>query len=161
MKFPTNADTGQYLDQAAAAAWAKSNGVDGQPAPPRNLQAQPGSRNVLVTWDAPEVATGIVGYKIYTANEGQLLDTLNDPNVRQYTVPASSGSTPPGVNIFVSSITKRSESTKTQIQGTAKTEAGAPTNASPPPGSAASGQTGNNLPLDNGPINIGGRAGPL
>ena len=150
MKFPANAQTGQYLDPAAASAWARSNGTSGRPDAPRNLQAQAGSRKVLVTWDAPVVATGIVGYRIYKDNESSLLDSIYDPNVRQYSVPASAGSSPPTINMFVSSISKRSESVKVQIQGKATAESGAPADPSPPSGSAASGATGKISGVDGG-----------
>lgn len=142
MKWPRNPDTAEPLDQQAARAFIRQNGTTSRPNPPRNLRAQSGSRKVLATWDAPLVADGIVGYRIYTENENSALDTLYDPNVRQYSVAASAGSTPPTKNIFVSSISKNSESTKMQIQGTATSEAGAPTDPTPPPGSAASGDTG-------------------
>lgn len=148
MKYPINFATGEYLDQAGAASWVKANGPSSRPNPPRNLQAQSGSRKVLVTWDTPIVSDGIVGYKIYKDNEGSLLDSVYDPNVRQYPVPASSGSTPPSVNIFVSSFTKRDESIKVQVQGAATAEAGAPADPKPPADSAASGTTGPRLGID-------------
>jgi hypothetical protein len=150
MRFPANAQTGEYLDQASAATWARANGTNSRPNPPRNLQTQAGSRKALVTWDAPLVASGLVGFKIYTDNENSLLDTLYDPNVRQYNVPASSGSTPPTKNVFISAFSKNSESVKVQIQVHATAEAGAPTDPAPPPGSAASGTTGAKFPFDGG-----------
>jgi hypothetical protein len=142
MKFPSNTKTGEYLDQAAAATWAKTNGGIARPQPPRNIQAQSGSRKILVTWDAPLVAGGIIGYRIYTENELSLLATINDSSVRQYGVPASAGSSPPTKNIFVSSFSQRGESVQVQIQGKASVEAGAPSDPSVPAGSAASGTTG-------------------
>lgn len=105
---------------------------------------------MLVTWDAPIVADGIVGYKIYTENEGSLLATMYDPNVRQYSVAASAGSSPPTKNIFVSSFSKNNESVKVQIQGKATAEAGAPADPAVPPSSAASGTTGGKLGIDAG-----------
>jgi hypothetical protein len=104
MKYPVNMETGKPLDQAGAAEWFRVNGDNRKPDPPRNLQAQSGSRKVLVTWDAPIVTDGIIGYKIYTTNENQLLDTVADANVRQYSVPASSGASPAVINIFVSQL---------------------------------------------------------
>lgn len=148
MKFPTNADTGEYLTQDQAASWARTNGTIGRPNPPRNLLAQSGSRKVLVTWDTPIQSDDIVGWKIYTNNENALLDSIYDPNVRQYSIPASSGTTPPVINIFVSSISKRSESTKVQVQGSATAETGAPSDPAPPAGSAASGDTGKKASFD-------------
>ena len=148
MKWPINTQTGEYLDQAAGQAFVRQNGTPTRPNPPRNLQAQSGSRKILVTWDAPIVADGIIGYKIYTENEGSLLATLGDPNVRQYSVPANAGSNPPTKNVFVSSFSKNNESVKVQIQGKASVEAGAPTDPAVPPASAASGNTGKKLGID-------------
>lgn len=150
MKWPYNPQTGEPLDQQSAIGFARQNGTTARPQPPRNLQAQSGSRKILVTWDSPIVADGIVGYKIYTENEGSLLDTLYDPNVRQYSVPSSAGSSPPTKNIFISSFSKNNESVKVQIQGKASVEAGAPTDPTVPPGSAASGTTGSHLVFDGG-----------
>lgn len=156
IKWPVNTQTGEYLDQAAGQAFVRQNGTTSRPNPPRNLQAQSGSRKVLVTWDAPIVADGIVGYKIYTENESSLLDTLYDPNVRQYSVPASAGSSPPTKNIFVSSFSKNNESPKVQIQGKASVEAGAPADPAVPPGSAASGTTGPKFGIDGRPTTDSG-----
>jgi hypothetical protein len=156
MKWPFNPATGEPLDQRTAKAFIRQNGTTSRPQPPRNLQAQSGSRKILTTWDAPIVADGIVGYKIYTENENSLLDTLSDPNVRQYSVPASAGSSPPTKNIFISSFSKNNESVKVQIQGKASVEAGAPTDPSVPAGSAASGTTGKKLAIDGSDISDGG-----
>lgn len=134
--------TGEPLDQAAATQYFRVNSDNSIPDPPRNLQAQSGSRKVLTTWDAPVNTAGIVGYKIYTANEGQLLDTVTDPNVRQYNVPASAGTTPPVMNIFISSFTNQRESQKVQVKGSALVEASAPADPIPPTGSGAGGTTG-------------------
>jgi hypothetical protein len=155
MKWPINARTSQYLDPAAAQSFVRQNGTTARPQPPRNLQPQSGSRKILVTWDAPIVADGIVGYKIYTDNEGSLLDSIYDPNVRQYSVPASAGSSPPTKNVFISSISKNGESVKVQIQGKASVEAGAPTDPTVPPGSAASGTTGKKLSIDGSDLDSG------
>ena len=156
MKWPMNPRTAEPLDHQSAIAFARQNGVTARPNPPRNLQAQSGSRKILGTWDAPIVATGIVGYRIYTDNENSLLDTLYDPNVRQYSVPASAGSSPPTKNIFISSFSKNNESVKVQIQGKASVEAGAPTDPAVPPASAASGSTGEKLGVDGRPSSEAG-----
>jgi len=148
LKWPYNPQTAEPLDQQSAIAFARQNGTTARPQPPRNLQAQSGSRKVPVFWDAPIVADGIVGYKVYTENEGSLLDTLYDPNVRQYSVPASAGSSPPTKNIFISSFSKNNESVKVQIQGKASVEAGAPTDPAVPPASSASGNTGKKLGIE-------------
>lgn len=144
MKWPMNPLTSQPLDQQTAQAFIRQNGTNTRPQPPRNLQAQSGSRKILTTWDAPIVADGIIGYRVYTENEGSLLATINDPSVRQYAVPATAGSSPPTKNIFVSSFSQKGESVRVQIQGKASVEAGAPADPSVPPGSAASGTTGGN-----------------
>lgn len=145
-----NMQTGDYLDQSAAHSFIRQNGTTARPAPPRNLQTQSGSRKVLVTWDAPLVTDGILGYKVYTDSESSLLATLNDANVRQYNVDASAGATPPSKSIFISSFTKNNESVKVQIIGTATAEAGAPADPAPPPDSAATGKTGVSFGFDGG-----------
>jgi len=150
MKWPADPQTGDYLNKADAQSWARQNGTTKRPDAPRNLQAQSGARKILVTWDAPEVADGVIGYKIYVDSESSLLDTLYDANVRQYNVPASSGSTPPKKNVFISAFSKRFESVKVQVQGSATAEAAAPSDPSPPAGSAASGQTGGSFAVDGG-----------
>lgn len=143
MKFPTNAATGEYLDQAAAASFARLNGVVTTPGQPRNPQAQSGSRGFLLTWDLPPNFKDVVGFKIYKDTEGSLLDTIADPNARQYFVPSSSGSAPPVTNAFITAYNaKGAESNPVQAQGSAAVEAGAPPDPSPPSGSAASGSTG-------------------
>jgi hypothetical protein len=148
LKYPVNSTTGKVLDRADAMAFAKNNGIPGAVKQPRNLQAQSGSRKILVTWDAPEKTEGIIGYRVYTDSEFSLLDTISDPNVRQYSVPASAGASPPTKNIFISAFSKQAESLKVQIQGKATAEAGAPADPAPPPGSAASGTTGRPLGID-------------
>lgn len=150
MKYPTDPDTGEYLNTRDAITFTRLNGSQTRPDPPRNLQYQPGSRKALVTFDAPTVTTGIVGYKFYVDSETSLLDTVNDPNVRQYSIPSSAGATPPTRNVFISSFTKNNESVKVQIQVKATAEAGAPVDPTPPPGSAASGTTGKTLGFDGG-----------
>lgn len=155
MKYPLNMETGRPLDQAGATQYFRVNGNGQRPSPPRNLQAQSGSRKILVTWDAPIVSDGIVGYKIYTDNENSLLDSLYDPSVRQYSVPATAGTSPPTKNIFISSISKSGESVRVQIQGKASVEAGAPVDPSVPPGSAASGKTGAKLSIDGSAVDSG------
>lgn len=141
------------MSQADAASWAKTNGGVKRPQPPRNLQAQSASRKVQLFWDQPGDTSGLIGYRIYADNENSLLDSIYDPNVRQYNAPASSGSTPPTRNFFVSSFSKRGESAKVQVQGAATAESGAPADPAPPAGSAASGTTGKTVGVDGNGFN--------
>lgn len=156
MRFPADSKTGNNLTQAQAASWARTNGGNRRPQPPRNPQAQGGSRKVLVTWDMPFVSDDIIGWRIYKDNENSMLDSIYDPNVRQYTVQATAGATPPTINVFISSLSKRSESSKVQVQGAALAESGAPTDPAPPPGSAASGDTGKKVGIDGAGTNDSG-----
>lgn len=134
---------GKYLSKEAAKTFIGVNGSQGKPGQPRSLQAQSGSRKVLVTWDLPADKTDIQGWKIYNGTDRALLDTVNDASVRQYAVPASSGATPTTANIWVSSFNAAGiESNPVQVQGTATAEAGAPSDPAPPAGSPASGNTG-------------------
>lgn len=140
--WPKNPD-GTYLTRDAAKTFISVNGTQDIPPAPRTLQAQSGSRKVLVTWDLPAKKDDISGWKIYTGTENGLLDTVRDGSVRQYAVPASSGATPSTQNIFISSFNIAGiQSKKVQVQGTASVEASAPPDPTPPAGSPASGDTG-------------------
>src|SRR5579883_1187670 len=55
-----------------------------RPDPPRNLISQPGSLEALITWNAPIKFNEVAGWRIYRDNEGNLVDTILDPNSRQY-----------------------------------------------------------------------------
>lgn len=140
--WPKNPD-GTYLDKDAAKTFFRVNGSQRMPGLVRSVQAQSGSRKLVVTWDLPDDRADIKGYKVYTGTERSLLDTIKDGNVRQYQIPASSGSTPTTTNVFISAFNLAGiESKKVQVQGTATAEAGAPSDPPPPAGSPASGDTG-------------------
>lgn len=138
MKYPSDSQTREYLDKASGVSWARSNGTDNKPQQPRNLQVQSGSRGALVTWDMPPAFADIAGFRIYKDSENSLLDTIYDSNVRQYKIPLSSGAAPPVTNVFISAFNVRGkESGPVQAQVSATAEASAPSDPSPPSGSAA------------------------
>jgi hypothetical protein len=144
MKYPVFSDQPFSLDQRRQAGeLVRNRGTNKRPSPPRGLIAQSGSRKCLVTWEFPPIYKDIVGWNIYKGTESQKLDTIKDPNTRQYAVDCSAGAAPPTVNIYISSVNALGiESQKVQVQGKATAEAGAPMDPSPLPGTAASGDAG-------------------
>jgi hypothetical protein len=138
MKFPTDSVTGKYLDKAAALSWARTNGTSNKPQQPRNPQAQSGSRGALITWDMPVVFSDIVGFRIFKDSENSLLDTIYDPNVRQYKVQLSAGASPQVTNLFISSFNVRGmQSNPVQVQASSLAEASAPADPAAPANSAS------------------------
>jgi hypothetical protein len=116
----------------------KVRGNGRPPEPPRDVQAQPGSRGALLTWKLPvSGADWIRGWKVYKDTESQLVQEIHDPGQRQLYVALTSGATPPITNLFVSSITAAgAESVKVVVKASAIAEVGAPAVPSPPPGYA-------------------------
>lgn len=140
--WPKNPD-GTYMDRASATTFSSVYGSQDRPGAPRSILTQSGSRKVVLTWDLPNLRTNVKGYKIYTGTEKSLAAIIRDGNVRQYSLDASSGTTPPTQNIFISSFTSAGiESYKAQVQGAAIAETSAPPDPPPPAGSPASGDTG-------------------
>lgn len=62
-----------------------------RPMPPRNLIAQPGSLQALITWNAPQNINNVLGYNVYGDNENNRIANIADPNTKQISVqlPAS------------------------------------------------------------------------
>ena len=54
-----------------------------RPQPPRNIQAQTGTMEVLLTWNAPADMRGVDGFRVDEGNENNLVFEKPDPNVRQ------------------------------------------------------------------------------
>lgn len=105
-----------------------TRGVQRQPQSPRGLVVQSAPRGVLVSWSLPIVYTDIVGWRIYKDTETNLFADIRDRGTRQYMVDSTGGSTPPNINIFISSVSALGiESPTVQIQGSALAETGAPT----------------------------------
>jgi len=91
-----------------------------RPDPPRSIIPQPGSLEALLTWNAPQKANDIVGWRIYKDNEGNLIDSILDPAARQYR-PKLPANTPTA--FYISSINGRGrESIKVQVIATANTD---------------------------------------
>lgn len=91
-----------------------------RPDPPRSLVAQPGSLEVLLTWNAPYRSGDISGWRIYKDSESNLIDSIPDPNVRQarIKVPANTATA-----FYISSINASGrESIKVQIIAKANTD---------------------------------------
>lgn len=141
MRFPYLGSYPKTPDQALQVRlqvtdFVRQRGVNAPPAPPRDVIVQSGPRGVFIVWALPPGdATTIAGWRIYRGDENTLLDKIPDRGTRNYLVPATSGSTPPTVNIFVSSVNPLGvESAKVQAQGKATAESGAPSLPTPPPG---------------------------
>lgn len=91
-----------------------------RPDPPRSLIAQPGSLEVLLTWNGPQKASDITGWRIYKNNENTLIDTITDPSTHQYKakVPANTNT-----GFYVSSVNALGvESIKVFVVGAANTD---------------------------------------
>jgi hypothetical protein len=88
-------------------------GTRRRPQPPRSLIAQAGSLVSLITWNAPQVTKGIVGWRFYKDNETNLVDDIRDPTRRQYKMALPANKT---TMAYVSSITQQNvESIKVGI----------------------------------------------
>jgi hypothetical protein len=90
-----------------------------RPSAPRNLQANAGSLECLLTWNEPADARGVNGYNVYLSSETSLIDKL-DSSARQYRVklPANSKDI-----AFVSSVSAIGrESPKIPVQVSSNTD---------------------------------------
>jgi hypothetical protein len=134
-KAPQNADEA-FLRRQVATDFIRQRGTSQVPNPPRDLIAQSAPRSVLITWGLPPGdASDISGWKIYSPDENTLIGRISDRGTRTYSVPATSGASPPTINIYVSSTNNLgSESVRVLIQGKAIAEGGAPAQPSAPPG---------------------------
>lgn len=130
--------------RAQAADVTRTRGTAQVPQPPRDIICQNGPRGLLATWNLPTgFNSDIQRWRVYKDSEDTLYADINDRGTRQCFIEATSGSTPPVVNIFVSSVNNLGvESRKVQAQGQAATEAGAPSMPSVPPGYTATGSGG-------------------
>jgi hypothetical protein len=134
----------KQLAKAQAINMTITTGTGQAPQPPRDLICQPGPRGILLTWNLPSgFNTDIQRWRVYRGDENTLYAEIADRGTRQCFVEATAGSSPPLVNLFVSSInTFGRESAKVQVQGVAATEAGAPTMPNAPPGYSSGGSGG-------------------
>jgi len=126
----------KQIARAAASDATRTRGTAQRPKPPQDLQAQAGPRGILVTWGAPSIFNiDIQRWRVYKDNESTLYAEVNDRGTRQCFIEATAGTTPPVVNIFVSSVNSLGiESQKIQVQGVSAVEAAAPAMPSVPPG---------------------------
>jgi len=124
----------QWQTRQQVTDYVRQRGTSRQPNPPRDVQVISSARGVLVLWSLPPGdATDISGWRVYKDNESTLLDKIPDRGTRKYFVDATSGSTPPTINIAVSSVNQLGvESTKVMATGKATAETGAPAIATTP-----------------------------
>lgn len=120
--------------RAVAADTVRTRGTSRVPGMPRDVFLQSGPRGILANWLPPAgLSNDIAGWRIYKDDESKLFAELRDPNTTQHFIEATSGTTPPTVNIFISSFNKLGiESPKVMAQGSATTETGAPSMPSTP-----------------------------
>lgn len=124
----------RQASRAQAADMVRTRGTGKVPGMPRDVFLQPGPRGILVNWLPPAgFNDDIVGWRIYKDDETKLFADLKDANTTQHFIEATSGTTPPVTNIFVSAVSNLGESAKVQAQGAATVEAGAPAMPSTPP----------------------------
>jgi hypothetical protein len=119
----------QRFVREASGAVSQVVGSTKRPDPPRSLIIQPGSLEVLLTWNAPYKSGDVASYRIYRDNESNLVSSISDPNVRQARI-ALPASTPTA--FYVSSVNALGrESVKVQVIGSAGVTA-TPSPALPP-----------------------------
>lgn len=95
-------------------------GARRRPDPPRSLVIQPGSLEVLLTWNAPQIFNDIAGWRVYKDTENNLFSAITDPNTRQCTVKVPADT---NTGLYVSSVNALGrESIKVQIIGKANTD---------------------------------------
>jgi hypothetical protein len=110
----------QRMNQEASRTTSVLAGSRKRPDPPRSLISQSGSLEALITWNAPQKFADIVGWRVYRDNESSLVDSIFDPNSRQYK-PKLPANTPTA--FYVSSINSLNvESIKIQIIATANND---------------------------------------
>lgn len=134
----------RQIARAQARDVTVTRGTAQKPQPPRDIILQAGPRGVLVTWNLPSgLNSDIQRWRVYKDDENTLYAEVNDRGTRQHFIETTAGSTPPVVNVFVSSLNNLGvESQKVQAQGQAAVEAGAPSMPSVPPGYTQTGSGG-------------------
>lgn len=134
-KAPKDANE-KFLQRNIATDFIRQRGTSQAPDPPRDVIAQSAPRGVFLAWGLPPGdASAIAGWRVYSPDENTLVGSLPDRGTRTFTVPATAGSSPSSINVFVSSINSLGvESGKILVSGKATAEAGAPSQPSAPPG---------------------------
>lgn len=130
----------KQIAKAQAADMVRSRGTGKVPKPPRDLFVQSAPRGILLNW-RPNAGfnNDVAGFRIYKDNETSLFAEIRDPSTTQHMIDTTASSSPPVVNLFVSSFNKLGmESPLVMVQGQAEVEAGAP----PMPGTPGSYGTG-------------------
>lgn len=127
-----------------ATDFVRTRGTAQIPPPPREITVQSAPRGLYLTWNLPDPrdpgTSYIVGWRVYKDDENTLYEEIRDRGNRQKFVESTAGSAPPVTNVFISSINALGqESQKVQVQGSALTEAGAPTFPGAPPGYTGTG----------------------
>jgi len=120
--------------RAQAADMTRVRGTSQRPQPPRDVVCQPAPRGILVTWNFPLINSDIQKWRVYKGDENTLFADIGDRGTRQCFVDSTAGTTPPPVNIFVSSMNAGGvESVKAHGLGQAIAEASSPAMPNVPP----------------------------
>jgi hypothetical protein len=122
--------------RSQATDFIRQRGTSQPPNPPRDPIGQSAPRGVFVTWGLPPGdSSQITGWRVYSPDENSLVGSISDRGTRQFTVPATAGSSPPIINIFITAVNALGlESSPIQVQGKATAESGAPSQPATPPG---------------------------
>ena len=113
----------------------RTRGTVSIPDAPRDVQVQPGTGGVLVTWKEPEKDDAIEAWRIYLNTESNLAVQIRDRGTRQAFVPLSSGVSPASVNVMVSAVSALGrESSKVIKSATPLSQATTTTVPTVPPG---------------------------
>jgi hypothetical protein len=134
----------RQVARTQAADITRTRGTAQAPQPPREIIVQSAPRGVLLSWSLPSgFNTDIQSWRIYKDDEATLYAEIKDRGTRQHFIETTAGTTPPVVNLFVSSLNQLGvESQRVQAQGSALAETGAPTMPSSPPGYTQGGAGG-------------------
>ena len=128
----------RQLMRAQSTDIVRMRGTAQVPPPPREVTVQSAPRGILINWSEPDPTDPgsrmIAGWRVYKDDEKTLYQEIRDRGTRQKFIETTSGTTPPVVNVFVSSINALGvESNAVQGQGSAVAETGAPSFPSTPP----------------------------
>lgn len=148
----------RQVARAQARDMTITRGTGRTPQPPSDVIVQSGPRGILLNWRKPSGQNiDIAGYRVYKDTEMGLFAEIKEPNTTQHFIEATAGSTPPVVNLFVSSVNQLGvESPLVPVQGSAVVEAGAPSMPSTPPTYGAPRYQGFGCPISGAPVKLYG-----
>ena len=96
---------GHVQNKQQASNQQRVRGVPGLPESPRDVQVQPATGGVLVSWKLPVNHDRVAGWRVYLNTESNLTGQIRDKGTRQLFIPLGSSVTPESVNVMVSAFT--------------------------------------------------------